>query len=491
MAKNYILGLDIGTTSVKVVVFHLNGKVAAEHEELITSYFPEQGWVEQDPEEIFQATLIAIKEGINKSGVSSSGLVGIGFSSAMHSLICADENGQPLSRAIIWSDGRSSEQAERIKKSEGEAIYAKTGTPIHPMSPFVKLLWMKETDYEPYKKAAYFFSIKEYILYKWYGKRVIDYGMASATGLFNGTTLQWEASALDIVQVDANKLSKPVPPTELLRGIQEEYAQQMGISAELPLSVGSADGQLANLGIGAILPGEVVVTVGTSGAVRQWTGGFQTDTQQETFSYRFSEATSIVGGPTNNGGIALEWLKGVLNDQGPYDEFTATAEKAPIGSEGMVFLPYVNGERAPLWNQKAKGTFFGMTIGHQKEHFVRAVLEGISFNLYQINQALERLAGETEKIYVNGGLARSPLWLQMMADIFGKPIYVPESHHSAAWGAAWTALVAMGEVSSFEEIKKNIPMQGSVMPNEENHRLYQEVYEKYARLAKDLSVYYK
>jgi gluconokinase len=490
MTKNYVLGLDIGTTSVKAVVFHLNGKVATEYEQLITTHLPQPSWVEQDPEELLQSSVLAIKEAIEISGINPHELAGIGFSSAMHSLICVDEHGRPLSSAIIWSDGRSSEQADKLKVSGGEEIYGKTGTPVHPMSPFVKLTWMKETNFEPFLKAAYYFSIKEYVLYKWFGKRVVDYAMASATGLFNGYTLKWEEDVLNQLGIDSGKLSTPVPPTELLQGMKPEYALEMGIPEDLPFAVGSADGQLANLGIGAILPGEIVVTVGTSGAVRQWTDGFRPDSLQETFCYRFSETTSIVGGPTNNGGIALEWLKGILNDQGRYEDFAAEGAKASIGAEGMLFLPYVNGERAPLWNPKARGAFFGMSIGHQKQHFVRAVLEGISFNLYQISLALERLAGQSEKIYVNGGLARSPFWLQMMADIFGKPVYVPESHHSAAWGAAWVLLVAIGEAETFEDIKENIPMQGVIEPNESNHLLYQEVYAKYSRLVKDFSANY-
>ncbi|MBU8909251.1 FGGY-family carbohydrate kinase, partial [Desertibacillus haloalkaliphilus] len=131
-----------------------------------------------------------------------------------------------------------------------------------------------------------------------------------------------------------------------------------------------------------------------------------------------------------------------------FDELTKEAERVSPGAEGILFHPYINGERAPLWNQRAKGNFFGVTITHKKEHFVRAVLEGITFNLYQIGKALERVAGEPEKLFVNGGLARSSLWLQMVADVFGKEVYVPESHHSAAWGAAWTALVSIGKVDS-------------------------------------------
>ncbi|MFC6604496.1 FGGY-family carbohydrate kinase [Ectobacillus funiculus] len=185
----------------------------------------------------------------------------------------------------------------------------------------------------------------------------------------------------------------------------------------------------------------------------------------------------------------MQWLKDLLNDEGSFEEFLKEAERVAPGAEGIVFLPYINGERAPLWNQRAKGNFYGVTLTHKKEHFIRAVLEGITFNLYQIGKALERLAGSPKRIYVNGGLARSGLWLQMMADIFEAEIYVSESHHSAAWGAAWTALVGINKVHSFEEIKGNIPLGQAVLPNKESSVIYQKVYEQYAQLVKDLSKY--
>ena len=486
MAKKYVIGLDLGTTSSKAVVFDLNGKVTAESERLLTTYFPEPGWVEQDPAEIMEASIQAVKEAVQLSGVRGSELAGIGISCAMHSLICADAEGKPLTKAMIWSDARSGEQADRLKREGGYEAFRRTGTPIHPMSPFVKMHWMRETSFEPFSQAAYFFSVKDYLLYQWFGLRVIDYGMASASGLFNGDTLCWDEDLLKFIGVKKEQLSTPVPPTELLTGITPKAAEMMGIPAELPFAVGSADGQLANLGVGAIEPGEVVVTVGTSGAVRQWMTGFRTDPLLETFCYRFSGDESIVGGPTNNGGIALQWLKELFNHQGTYEDFISEAEKSPIGADGLIFLPYVNGERAPLWNQNARGSFIGMSIAHQKHHFIRAVLEGISLNLYQIGQSLDRLAGSAEKLYVNGGLARSPLWTQMVADIFGKPVYLPESHHSAAWGAAWVMLVSAGLADSFESIKKNIPMKGIIMPDEERHGRYMAVYDRFSLLAKGL-----
>ncbi|ARK31254.1 gluconokinase [Halalkalibacter krulwichiae] len=490
MSRELVIGLDLGTTSAKAVVFNLQGNVVAEAEEMITSYYPQTGWVEQDPNEIERLAVLAVRSAVEKAQIKEDELLTVGFSSAMHSLICVDHDGDALGRAIIWADGRSTEQAEKLKQLEGFKLYQKTGMPNHPMSPLTKLIWMKENRYEPYQQAAHFMSIKEFVILKWFGQRVVDFAMASATGLFNLNSFQWDEEALEIAAVSKEQLSTIVPPTECIKGFKSEIAMEMGINVNVPFVIGSADGQLANLGIGAILPGEVAITAGTSGAIRQFSKNASIDHKHETFCYAFSKEYSIIGGPTNNGGIALQWLKELLNYEGSFDELTKEAEQVLPGAEGILFHPYINGERAPLWNQQAKGNFFGVTITHKKQHFVRAVLEGITFNLYQIGQALERIAGEPNKLYVNGGLSRSPLWLQMLADVFDKEVYVPESHHSAAWGAAWTGLVSIGKVDSFEEIKKNVPMGDVIKPNKQNHLVYKEIYSKYEKLGRDLSKYF-
>lgn len=490
MPRQLVIALDIGTTSAKAVIFELNGKLVAEAERMITSYYPRVGWVEQNPVEIEQSAVGAIKDVIAKANIKQDELLTLGISCAMHALICLDDQYQPLSQAIIWADGRSNQQAQELKKTVGQEIYTKTGLPNHPMSPLSKLLWMKETAFEPYEQASYFMSTKEYIIQKWFGRRLIDYSMASATGLFNMNTFDWDEQSLALAGIDKNQLSDIVPPTEIVVGIDKGIAIEIGISSDMPVVIGSADGQLSNLGSGAIFPGEIAITAGTSGAIRQMIHGFEVSENQETFCYAFTRELSIIGGPTNNGGIALQWLKELIEYKGNFDELTAEAEQVAPGADGLLFLPYINGERAPLWNQEAKGNFFGLSITHRKEHLVRAVLEGITYNLYHIGKALERQAGEPNKIFVNGGLARSPLWVQILADVFGKEVYLSESHHSAAWGAAWTALVAIGKVDSFEEIKRNIPIEAIIKPNLHNHKVYAEAFKKYESISRDLAKYF-
>lgn len=488
MQKELVIGLDIGTTSAKAVVFELNGKLIAEAEEMVETYYPNPGWAEQSPAEVETATTEALKQVIEK--VDTENLLGIGISCAMHSLICLDEQYNPLSQMLIWSDTRSSELAEEFMKHEGKSIYARTGTPIHPMSPLMKLMWMKENNYKPYEEASYFMTMKEYLLYKWYRKKVIDYSMASSTGLMNVSELDWDKEALELVGIKHDMLSTIVAPTEVLTGMSENVANYIGIAADTPMVIGAADGQLANLGSGAISPGEVNVSVGTSGAIRQFVKGAPVNEKMETFTYAFTADTSIIGGPTNNGGVALQWFKDILEFNGSHDELLSGIENVSVGSEGIIFLPYINGERAPLWNGRAKGNFYGLSINHKREHLTRAVLEGITFNIYNIGKSLESIAGKPEKITVNGGLSKSTLWVQIMADVFGQEIYVSDTHHNAAWGAAWTALVGTSKVDSFEQIKSSLPSEKVIEPNMDNHQIYLDIFGKYVRLSENIESFF-
>jgi gluconokinase len=488
--EKYVIGLDIGTTSAKAVLFRKNGLVVGESESLYPVHHPHPSWAEQDPLVIEKAAIEAIRSVIKNANADKIQVTAVGLSTAMHSLICINDNNQPLSPSIIWADGRSVDQAERLRLQTD--IYLKTGTPIHPMSPLCKLVWMKENNYEPYKDANKFVSIKEFLLLSWFGEAVVDYSVASATGLFNIHSFDWDEEVLLVAGIRREQLSKPVAPTTICQGLSNELANEMGLDINTPFVLGGSDGPLANLGIGAIAPGDVALTVGTSGAIRQMSAKPKTDELQEIFCYAVTDDRWIMGGPTNNGGIVFQWLRDVLGEKevalalkqggNAYDLLTKLASDVTPGSNGLLFLPFLNGERAPYWDANARGSLIGLTLSHKKEHIIRAGLEGVVYSLYSVGEALERLAGQPVNLFASGGFARSPLWLQMVADIFGHSVQVPESHQSSAWGAAWFALLAIGEVSSLEGIKESIPMKQTYEPTGESHKIYKELYETYREL---------
>ncbi|MDZ5710827.1 gluconokinase [Jeotgalibacillus haloalkalitolerans] len=486
--QRFVIGLDLGTTSVKAVMFYRDGKVKAEAEQLIKTVYSTDGYAEQDPEVIVSSAVFALKSVLDKANVSAEDILGIGFSSAMHSLICTDGNGRALSKAMIWADGRGRQQAKDLMESEGAAFYKRTGTPIHPMSPLTKLMWMKETGYGPYLQAEYMMSIKEYIIFQWFQERAIDYAMASATGMLDGRTLRWDREILETAGIREEQLGTPVSPDYQLGELNPVIAGYLKLPAHIPFVIGSADGQLANLGSSGLEENCLTISAGTSGAVRKWTNSFTVSEGQEVFCYAFTPDHYITGGPTNNGGVAIDWLKKTFNYPGTYEELINEAAAAPTGADGLIFLPYINGERAPLWDQDARGSLIGLSISHGVPHYARAVLEGITLNLYQIYLSLGAAGEEAEVIYVNGGLSRSALWVQILSNIFNKPVQCTESHHSAAWGAAWLVLTALGEKESLDQIKENIPLGERFEPDEDQHEEYRKIYERYSRLVEVMTV---
>ncbi|MCM3744049.1 gluconokinase [Sporosarcina luteola] len=490
MTNSIVIGLDIGTTSTKAIAFNRNGIVIGEYEVEYPLHTPHHGWAEQDPLEIENATITAINSLMKTGTIEADAILAIGLSSAMHSLICIDDEGEPLSPSITWADGRAANQARRLKE-QSPNLYQSTGTPIHPMSPLVKLMWMKESGYPQFIAADKFVSIKEFLLFRWFGSQLVDYSIASATGLFDSHTLNWNPDALKIAGITEDKLFTPVPPTTEIRGLKREIAYKTGLGENVPFIIGASDGPLANLGIGAIKPGEVAITIGTSGAIRQLVPQTKTDLYQQTFCYTFTESLSLIGGPTNSGGIVLKWLKELVGENMSYESMSSLAALAPAGSDDLLFIPYLNGERAPIWNSNVRGNLFGLSLRHKKEHLVRAGMEGVVFSIFHVGQALERLAGKPEKILASGGFARSPLWLQILADVFNQPVYVPLSHQSSAWGAAWLALYSIGEVASLEAIKEHIPMQGHFIPNIENHHIYLKMFSQYKNLSETINKHYQ
>ncbi|MBU9714933.1 gluconokinase [Evansella tamaricis] len=497
MRIKYVIGLDIGTTSAKAVVFTTDGQVVSEHEIGYPTLHPHPSWVEQDPYVIEQAAISSIKIAIGKTTIQPGEILSLGISAAMHSLICIDDSGRALTNSITWADRRSMDQVQELKGSTlGNNIYLSTGTPIHPMSPLLKLMWMKDTKNKAYEKSRKFLSIKEFLTYRWFKETVIDFSIAAATGMFNIHTLDWDDEALEMAGVTREQLSDPVPPTYVFKKIDAQVAKRMGIPTDLPVAIGASDGPLANLGMGAIESGDSVITIGTSGAIRQMASSPKTDSKQEVFCYSVMEDLWIFGGPTNNGGNVLHWLKEVLGEKEAaeakevqkevYELLTNLCQEIPPGSNGLLFLPFLYGERAPHWDGNAKGAYIGLTSEHGKAHLLRAGLEGVIYNLYQISEALNRLAGPTKTLYASGGFSRSPLWLEILADVFGQDIHIPENHQSSAWGAAWVSLLATKEVDSLQGIKDCIPMGKVIAPNPIHHETYCQYYTVYRDLYRSL-----
>ena len=481
-----VVGVDIGTSSTKAVVFDGEGKVRGHHAVGYPLHTPIPGVAEQDPEEIYAACIVAISAAVRTRGIDAQDIRCVGFGAAMHSLIAVDGEGKPLTPSITWADTRSAAYAEKIaREMDGHEVYLRTGTPIHPMSPLAKLVWLRHERPDLFERADRFVGIKEYVFFRLFGRWVVDHSIASATGLFNLRKLGWDEGALGIAGITAARLSEPVPPTYHLEGLDAALAADLALSPHTPFIVGANDGVLSNLGVNAMQPGEVAVTIGTSGAMRAVVDRPRTDPEGRTFCYLLTERHWVVGGPVNNGGVAFRWVRDELAaaetetakrlGMDSYDVLTRIAERVSPGSGGLIFHPFLTGERAPWWNASMRASFFGLAAHHRKEHMIRAVLEGVIYSLFSILPTVEALIGPTRTIKATGGFARSVLWRQMLADVFDREVVVPESVESSCLGAAVLALYALGEVDTLNVVADMVGATNRHLPIPRNVAVYAQL----------------
>lgn len=498
----YMIGVDIGTTSTKSVLYDENGQFIMKHNIGYPLHTPNVDVSEENPDELFDAVLMTVKYVVREANIKKEDIKLISFSAQMHSLIALDTQHHRLTESITWADNRASKYAELINKEhQGSDIYQRTGTPIHPMSPLSKIFWMKHEQSDIYKQTAMFADIKTYIFYQLFEKYVIDYSMASATGMFNLEKLDWDKEALELLGITEAQLPQLVPTTHILKGMKKRYATLMGIDENTPIIVGASDGVLSNLGVNSYKKGEVAVTIGTSGAIRTVINKPRTDYKGRIFCYVLDEDHYVIGGPVNNGGVVLRWLRDELLASevetakrlgvDPYDVLTKIASRVKPGAEGLIFHPYLAGERAPLWNADARGSFFGLTLSHQKEHMIRAALEGVLYNLYTVYLALIEVMNETPStIKATGGFAKSEVWRQMMADIFDTDLIVPESYESSCLGACVLGLKALGEIDNFSIIEEMVGTTNAHQPDSATVQVYQQLVSIFINLSRSLEERY-
>ena len=473
---DYILAIDIGTTNCKAIAFDTNGTPVHTLKNGYKTFSDDTGKSEQSPDEVFGVVIDLIKD----SFAEKEDIKAVSFSAAMHSLIAVDEQGNPLTNAILWSDTRADKQAEKLKQSEaGKSIYQNTGVPIHPMSPLCKIIWLKEEHPDIYERTYKFISIKEYIFHKLFNKYIIDDSIASATGLYDIYKKKWCEEALQQAGITPERLSQPIDVMHRESILSPQYKERFGTKENIPFIAGGNDGCLANLGSGVLSSGDASLTIGTSGAIRMTTQQPQRDKEQRLFTYLLTKDIFVTGGAINNGGITLEWLSRILtNDATPKepDELIQLAETAPAGSDKLLFLPYLLGERAPMWDANAKGVLFGLTQQHTKAHIARATMEGICFAMKDVMTAIEDVNGTIKTIYASGGFTHSSFWLQMMADVLDKTILVNNGADASSTGAAIIALYSLGYIKDFAEMGHSFTIQQTYVPNPDANQVYHSLF---------------
>ena len=489
--KECVITIELGTNAVRVFAFDLVGNMIGSARGAYPSFHPQPDYSEQDPEQLFITMLYVLKNFLTeKVHAEKYKVINLCFSASMHSVLAIDKNGVPLGNAITWADNRGKKEASLLKNSSlGKTIYKATGTPIHPMSPLVKIAWMKNQDKERFKKTSKFLSIKSYIIQQLTGEYVIDYSLASATGLFNIHKMKWDAEALAYAGITAAKLPQLVSVFHSAGKLRKEYQTSLGLSADTKIITGSSDGCMATLGAGVWGEGKATVTIEDSGAMRVVGKEILKDDKQRFFNYVLNEEYYVSGGPTNNGGVIFEWFAKQFGDfkyaydiENCMEELINDASKVEAGSDGLLFLPYLLGERAPIWNANARGVYFGLNINHEQKHFIRATIEGILYEMFSIGKTLEEHRS-IKSLSVNGSFATIPFCSQLIADIFNKPVGISKNKSSVGLGTFLLSATDMGIYKSLDEAARSVEFSATFNPNKQNN----SIYKKYADIFEKLS----
>jgi gluconokinase len=451
-----VLGLDVGTTSAKATAFDASGARVA-HAEVV---YPPRDPAAQDAGVVVDAAVQAMREVAVRPSL-------VACSTAMHGIVALDADDRPLTPLLTWADTRAVAQADRLK-AEHPDLHDRTGTPLHPMSPLAKLVWFRECEPETHAAARRWVGLKELVLHRLGGRWVVDWSVASGTGLLDLATLDWCSEALELAGVRREQLAELVAPDERVTD---------GVIA------GGGDGPLANLGVGAVRPGVAACSIGTSGALRLMVERPVVDPMRRVFCYALTPDRWAVGGAINNGGVVLEWVREALAPELDIRALLDLASTAPPGCDGLLMAPYLLSERAPHWDAHATGAYVGLRRRHGRAHLVRAALEGVCEQLHLVLDSLEAAGQEVHEIRATGGFARSQFWRQLLADVLGRPIGFPESHEGSGFGAALLGLQALGAIESLDVAADLVRIADVVEPDPQAAATYRELLPRFEELS--------
>lgn len=457
-----VLGLDVGTTGTKAVAF----AVGSTWRQVAVREYPLQqpapGQQVQDPDVVLAAVESALAECV--TAAAGAEVVGISVSTAMHGLIGLDAGHHPLTPLLTWADARASAQAAALRASGRAAeLQQRTGTPVHPMTPLAKLIWFHQEDPQTAAAVRWWVGLKDYVVWRLTGTLVTELSSASGTGLLDLASRDWDPEAVTLSGARLDQLP-PVRPTTDRLPLSAELAGRLGLAAGTPVVLGAGDGPLGNLGTGALAPGVAGLSLGTSGAIRMVVPAPPADRDPALFCYALTDDRWVVGGAVSNGGIVERWAGTALAPDlvaaagaGSADEAVlGLAASVPPGSDGLVMLPYLLAERAPLWDPDLPGAYLGLRRGHTRAHLVRAAVEGVCLQLSTILDRLDRLQPVTA-VRVTGGVFRSPLWREVLAAVLDRPLHLVGTEEGTARGAAALGLLALGLAPDLESALALLP----------------------------------
>lgn len=477
-----ILAFDLGTSGTKASLFDISGRVIASATAAYDTAYVHPNWAEQNAEDWWRAVCSTSHDLLAQPGVHADQIAVIALCGHMMGVLAVDEHGQPLRSSIIWADQRAIEETNAMRAACGdEAIYRQTGHRLSSAYCGAKMLWIHNHQPEVYARTRYFLQVKDYIGYRLSGTFATDYSDASGTHLFDLVAHRWSNELIQAVGLDADRLPPVYPSSQVIGEVTSSAARATGLPAGIPVVIGGGDGACATVGAGAVVAGDAYTYIGSSAWVAAASSAPVFDPGQRTVTFaHLDPALYCPLGAMQSAGASYAWLSKTLH--GSSDELDAAVSDSPVGANALLFLPYLMGERAPYWNPLARGTFVGLTLSHTRGDLTRAVLEGVAMNLWSILRVLIEQSVPIGQIRFIGGGAQSVVWRQILADVFGLPVLIPELLAEAtAWGAAVAGGVGVGLFKGFDAARQHTTVAATIQPNPRAVERYAALYELFGQ----------
>ncbi|MFC1734701.1 xylulokinase [Candidatus Hydrogenedentota bacterium] len=499
------VGIDIGTSGTKTIVVDEKGNILSQASVEYPLSNPKPNWAEQDPAYWWNATLSTAKEAVAGSGVPAENIVGIGLSGQMHGAVCIDKAGDVLRPAILWCDQRTAAECDEITDKMGgrEALIAEVSNPAITGFTAPKILWIRNNEPDIYEKIWKVLLPKDYIRYMLTGELATEVSDASGTLLLNVTERMWSKKLLEKIDVPEDFMPLCMESPEVTGTLKADVAEQMGLRPGVVVVGGGGDQAAGAVGNGVTKPGIISLSLGTSGVVFAFADKVVCDPtgSAQAFCHAVPGKWHVMGVMLSAGG-SLRWYRdilcgaetetaGVIGDD-PYNLMTRGAETISPGSDGLVFLPYLTGERTPHCDPDAKGVFFGLSLMHTKAHMCRALLEGVTFGLRDSFEIIKSMGLPIDQVRISGGGAKSPFWTQLCADIVQAPMVSINATEGPAYGVALLAAVGAGIYSSVEEAcEATISVVSEVAPTPDLAGVYDDYYGIFGGLYKSVAPHFK
>lgn len=501
---NTYLGIDVGTSGTKTVLFDETGRVLASATKEYPLYQPQNGWAEQDPKDWFEACVATIRGVLQQSGVPAGTVKGLGLSGQMHGLVMLDENGEVLRNAILWCDQRTAKQCEEITSGFGyDNLIAITANPALTGFTASKILWVKEHEPEIFRKCRHILLPKDYVRYLLTGTFYTEVSDASGMQLLDVPHRRWSGEMLRFLGLDESQLATVVESPEITGGISKQAAALTGLPEGTPVVGGAGDNAAAAVGTGVVEDGKAFTTIGTSGVVFAHSDEIHIDPKGRVHTFCCAVPGCYhVMGVTQGAGLSLQWFRNQFcadlvqqaEAQGvdSYVLMDELAASVPPGSNRLLYLPYLMGERTPHLDPDCRGVFFGLSAIHQRKDLIRAVMEGVSFSMKDCYDILVGMGVQVQSMLACGGGGKSRLWRQMLADMYGCKVQTVHSQEGPALGVAILAMVGTGAYSSVQQAcSQIIQVKQGCEPVAEHTELYRQYHRLYAALYRDLKQDYQ